>query len=351
MTADDEKYVVREGIVDAGDDASDDEQIGRVREREILLEEDHASLETGLSGIDDAKLADPPDLRDTVEVGNIAPDGSSVGRGGLTDPTGADIGGDKPADELDARAGGVGDGALGGSRLDPLGMLDSTDVGLPTDREIEQAISRADGSWVSAAPIDPATGMQTGRDRDLDPPEPPTGRHEDPSYDGEHEHAPPMTGRDQDPTDDEQGDDIVGPGYAQPDPEAGYDVVTGADVEVALRTQGIAPYAQPTEDDQGSEAIDVNLSWAGQANDPRITNYGPDGPQNVEVGEGWAPPPDGIFDPPPESAMADAGVAFEGGSLIGSSTPEGEPDPPPTPPGDDPGGDPWSPPPDGDGDS
>ena len=318
----------------------------------------------------DPTLERPPNLRESVELGD-APDGSSIG-GGLTSPTGDAIGGGGLATSIQGRASSFGGDALGrGLNFDPAAGS--------SDRDLGRALGSHDGSLISAAPRDPVTGMPTGADpgtpeyefihgkpmptnRAEDPNWDgpvdkvyPTNRFEDPNYDGSDDHAPPMTGRDQDPTDEEQGDDIVGPGYAQPDPNAGDDVVTGEALAAAVRINDPGVYAQPTQDGDDSAGTAAAVARASVVNDPQqVTNYGPEGPQTVDVGDNWAPPVDTLFDPPPESgsagmlggesAMADPAAAFGGASVIGSSTPEEAPPPPDPPPGEDPDQGPLGPP-------
>lgn len=337
----------------------------RGRDQAVVAEEDPQRTDAErMGGTDpgiDAGLGGPGRMDESIDLAEVAPDGSSFGRG-LTSPTGEAIGGGI-ADSIEGRAAGLGGSSLGrGLNFDPASASNERDLG--------RALSAQDGSSVSAVPRDPATGMPMGRDRDLDPPSPPTNRaddpnwdgpvdekyptnrFEDPNYDGSDEQAPPMTGRDQDPTDEEQGDDIVGPGYAQPDPTGGDDVITGESVAAAVKAHaagGDPGIFRPTE-----EAAMTGYATNLADNDPdNITNYGPDGPQSAEGGANWAPPADLLFDPPPEggsagmagagAAMADPGAAL-GGSMIGSSTPDEAPPPPDPPPGEDTGGGPLGPP-------
>ena len=350
MDLDDEAVRQRTAETEEGKDAD------AVREAATL---DVEPEEREAAGVDDAQLSQPPEMPEKVDV-------SATGTletpafGSLSDLDGAAIGASSPADEL-AKTGGLGDDALVSSRLDPLGMLDASDVDTPTDREVEQALSRAGGGHIGTdegptdAPSPPGSGYGYVDDdgnfvetpADPNPPVETEGSgyvgwdDEGNMYESPADPNPPPDG---------------GPDYIQPDPDAGYDVVTGENVEAALRTQGIDPYAQPTHDDDSSGAVtSANLDWAASGSDPRLTQYGPDAPQAAPSDATVAPPTDAVFDPPPDTAavgmvgaagsMADPGAALGGADVFGSSSPEGESNPPPTP-GEDPGDDPWAPPPD-----
>jgi hypothetical protein len=125
----------------------------------------------------------------------------------------------------------------------------------------------------------------------------------------------------------------------KPDPTGGYDVITQSTIDAAIKVNNPDVYAQPTQDGETHD-VAASVARAAAANDPdQLTNYGPEGEQTVEVGANWAPPPDTIFDPPPDaSAMGDAGAAI-GGSMVGSTGETEFPPPPDPPPGGDDGGD------------
>ncbi len=410
-SAEDEEqtYAVREGAVRSADA---EELVTRDDGTTAAI--DAARIESQPTSDIDHRLERPPDLRESVDIADVALDGSAI-RGGLTSPTGETIGGSSPADEL-----GLGGGALGGSRLDPLGLLGGTGQTAGRTGGPGSGLQGKDGSAVSSGGPGSDEHFNTVNEMRGGSGLPDLTRDEYNSAFGiggsggggggamdtggggdsrgvmdsvggfgisdaawraaEEFHTENVVGWVNEygaaevfPADDDDksaaeeiqeglhdsytnfgSDDEDVEDEEKPDPNAGYDVVTGANVEAAIRVQGIAPYAQPTQDDDSSGAMtSVNLDWAAPGSDPRLTQYGPDGPQTVEGGT-WAPPSDLIFDPPPEgasagmagagAAMDDPGAALGGASMIGSSTPDDAPPPPDPPPGDDPDQGPLGPP-------
>ena len=305
---------------EAADDSSDEEE-----QTQIVREGATRAIDTDPLA---STLDVPPRLPEMTDVSNAAPTGSSTGS--LTDPLGSGLGGSSLAGGLRGRA-----EALGG---DALGRGVDLDLGsLGRDRNVERAISNRDGSQIGmGVEIGPITVIVNE----------PIEFDISPEMDveiGDIDVVNPAG----------SGDEIIEPGYAQPDPTSGDEVITGESAAAAVRAHagGDPGISRPTE-----EASVTGYATNLADNDPQnITNYGPEGPQNVEVGDNWAPPSDGIFDPPPEASAAMAGgemamadpAAAMGGSVIGSGVPEDFPPPPDPPPGDEPVG----PPPDGGGDS
>lgn len=349
---DDQTHTVREGVtraIDADDVLTDREE----RVADATLQREPAD---SAAFADQAELTAPPRFDEIVDVSAVGPDGASLDRGSLTDPlTGQAIGGGSVADKIVGDASTLGRDALGGSRLDPLGMLDSSDVGAPTDREVEDAISQADGSqaaWKFKLET-PFLNVDIDTERGTEPPP----QRPAPKLYAEDEDEALETGLPVRSADPEEAEE------EKPAPDSDYDVVTGENIDEALRTQGIAPHAQPTQDDDSSGAVtSVNLDWAAPGSDPRLTQYGPDGPPAAGAdASAVAPPTDAVFDPPPDTAafgvagaagwMADPGAELGGGGVLGSSTPDEVAPPPDPPPSGDSGDDPWAPPPGEDGDA
>ena len=304
----------------------------------------------------DPRLDQPPDLPQSGEVSHVAPDGTSIGRGtGFTSPTGESIGGSTLSDQVQGRGAELGGDALGGSRLDPLGMLDagaSGDVdGLSSGGPggIDRIVMGRDGSLVSADDDPPPGGLIV---RDGDGNVVYEGNSKDFAPAPALEVIDPDKGVVYSVQDFPEPEPHSGPVVTeQPDPTGGYDVITQSTIDAALKTNDPGVYAQPAQDGESHDTAASVARSAALNNPDQVTNYGPEGEQTVEAGANWAPPPDTIFDPPPEaSAMADAG-AVVGGSVVGSSNEPDFPPPPDPPPGDDPDQGPSGPPPDGGGDS
>ena len=268
----------------------------------------------------DPLLAEPGALPESVEVTSVAPDGTAIDSG-LTDPTGAAIGGSTLRDAIAGRGAELG-GGIGGSRLDPLGMLDSSGVDEPSDREIDQAISQADGSEVGwKFKLDtPFLYVDIDTDRQTDSTEtPPQRPTQEPKLYADDEDEALETGLPVRPVDPDEADE------EKPAPDdTGYDVVTASNVDEALRTRGTAPYERPSDQDDDSNTVtDVNLAWAAAGDDPRLTQYGPDGPQAVPGDATVTPPTDHVIDPPQEGSAAFTGDA-SGAAAAGTVSLAGE---------------------------
>jgi len=320
----DDTYAVREGVTRA----IDPDEIELRHDRAVVEDDNAARVQADIAGFDaDRELARPPAFPESLDVTSIAPDGSAIGGSKLTSPTGDPIGGGGLLADIQSRAGALGGDALSGSRLDPLGMLGGQGVTSGRSGAPGGSLQAHDGSQVSM-------GVEIGEGTVITPK--PMGVE---IGEGTVITPKPMgveigEGRVIPPNDDEK-----------PAPDGGDDVITGESIAAAIKTNDPGVYAQTTEDSGASSGNATSLAWAGAENDPRLTNYGPEGPQNVEVADNWAPPTDGIFDPPAEgasagmvgaeSATADPAAAL-GGSVIGSSTPDDFPPPPDPPPGDNP---------------
>jgi hypothetical protein len=287
----------------------------------------------------------PPDLPEGFEIPATAPDGSAFGRdAGFTSPMGGSIGGSTLASDIEARG-----SEFGSTRPDPLGTLsrDPADIGGPSDREIEETIAAHDGSqasWgvsVGGVGYDSGGGMYLGVG--VGPVEAHVSKDE---YDAitsfpERQIDAATQALESDLAKLESAWDTVTGGSGdeeRPDPTGGYDVITQSTIDAALKVNNPDVYAQPTQDGE-SHDVAASVARAAAANNPdQVTNYGPEGEQTVEVGDNWAPPPDTLFDPPPDaSAMGDAGAAV-GGSMVGSTGETDFPPPPDPPPGGDDGG-------------
>jgi hypothetical protein len=352
-----EAYQVRDGITSSIDPtdfrerATDEHEGGRMAE---------SSFDSPVS---DPKLDQPPRLPESGDVSGVGPDGSSLAtRGTFTSPTGATIGGSTLSDDVEARGADFG-GNVRGSRLDPLGMLDareSGELGEPTDRELADAVSAHDGShaaWgVSIGGIGYDSGGGTALGVGVGPVEVHVSQEDIDAITSYPERT--IGAMEQKVQEDlaaiESAWDAVtgGDESSRPDPTGGDDVITHNAAEAAVKLNNPGVYAQPSQ--HGDEtATAAAVARAAATNNPdKLTNYGPEGEQTVEVGANWAPPPDTIFDPPPDASasMADAGAALSGSSI--SSTGESDfPPLPDPPPGGEDGGGPAGPPPDGGGDS
>jgi len=279
-SAEDETYAVREGVTRA----IDPDEIELRRDRAVVEDDNNAArVHADIAGFDpDRELDRPPDFPESLDVATVAPDRTTVpgGTSQLTDPLGQTIGGGRSvSDSVKAGLGGLGGAPDRGLDFDLTspGTQDQDSRETTGDPSVDRAISEHDGSQYSADPIDPATGMQTGPDPDLEPPENPTGRHEDPNYDGKDEHAPPMTGRSEDPTDPEQGDDIVGPGNAMENPEG---------------------------DGTGESVTNLERVTVMQGSQVQPSNN-PDDPATGVSTEGWIPPADLVTMPAQDEETAD----------------------------------------------
>lgn len=378
---DEQTYVVREGTVSSADAdetvAHDDGAVAASGATRLEGELSTASI--------DPRLERPPDLRESVEVADVAPDGSSIG-GGLTSPTGESLGaGRRIQDSFEGALGGRGGRGVE-SHLSPLSDSSGPDADLGgfgpdprkggTDRHfaLVNEMRGADGKpdlsreeydetyggagtvplgeidWGMVSRIQDETMTEMYMNSIRDDGVAATFADEDGKSAAEamveEDHATfwGLGSGDDDEVDEEE----------QPDPTAGDDVITGESIATAIRVNDPGVYAQPTQDGD-SAGTAAAVARASAANDPQqLTNYGPEGPQTVGVGDNWTPPVDTLFDPPPEgasadmlgaqSALADPGAALGGGSLIGSSTPDEAPPPPDPPPGEDPDQGPLGPP-------
>lgn len=395
----DQTHAVREGVTRA----IHEEEIELRRGQAAAADSEATSLrpEIGVASLDPG-LERPPDLPEALDVTSIGPGGRAIGRGSLTDPLGNALGGSTVSSDIRG-AGELGGAALGGSRLDPLGLMGGGGSIGSSGSDLGGIISANDGSHVSSGGGGPGTDEHFGTVNEIRGARglPDLTRDE---YDQQFGNSGSGSGAgagDGDSgsgwrpegisaaawqaADDFQTENMVGwvkeygaaevfpaddddksaaeelqetlhdsyihPGGEggddededeRPDPTADYDVVTGEALATAVRTNDPGVYSQPTQDSASVQGYATNLA----DNDPdNITNYGPDGPQNVEVGDNWAPPPDLIFDPAgADSAMADPAGSMGGSSVFGSSTPDEAPPPPDPPPGDDPDQGPLGPP-------
>lgn len=330
-------YTVREGVTRQIQD-----------EDQLSVRSDVTTGESAAQAYTDAELfyrmdpqvdARPPDFREVVDVMETAPDGTAIGGSGLTGALGESISGGSQSlsGDIQGRAGALGGDALAGSKLDPLGLTDDTggsDLG--SDRQIDQALFRAGGGqladgetdimkWKDGTTADgrPYTDTQikdspntireyhdtgtmqfidadgtAGAEIPLPGPEPGSGG--DPSAAG-------GGGGGKDPADDEGG---------QPAPDD-YDSpanLTEEQVARMVAAQGTGVYESGGRtEDETSATTTANLDWAGGDVDPRLGQYGPDGPE-ATAGASWTPPVDTLFDPVEGGAEAPA---------TGGGTPEG----------------------------
>lgn len=151
--ADDESgATLREGITRR----FDEDRIDTLRsERDLVEEEPVAARDTAFDA--GRELEGPPDLRESIDVADVAPDGTALGGGGLTSPTGDAIGGSGLSDAVESGASGLGGDALGRGidfDLTAAGTNDSGPGGSEStgDAEVDQAIMGHDGSLFSADP-------------------------------------------------------------------------------------------------------------------------------------------------------------------------------------------------------
>lgn len=373
---DEQTYAVREGITRA----IDDEELELHRGRNDA-DEGMARVSADRAPSLEPRLDAPPDLPEMADVSSVAPDGSSVGRGGLTDPvSGQAIGGGSLVDEITGRGAALGGDALTGSRLDPLGMLGGQGSTAGRTGGPGSGLQSRDGSAVSSGTgpgsdahfntvnemrgasglpdltrdeYNAAFGIGGGGDAggagdtggggdsgagggrgtfdsvggfgisdaawaavdefqtqtlmdwvgeygaaEVFPADEDGKSAAEEIQEGLHDSYTNF-GSDDDVDDDEK-----------PDPTGGYDTITGANAEQALRGRGIAPYAQPTQEgDSGGQVTDVNLAWGTAGEDPRLAQYGPDGPEAVPDDATVTPPTDDVVDPPQEGSAASVGDA------------------------------------------
>lgn len=146
-----ETYAVREGVTRAID-PEDYSSISS--DQELAQETTHNRVESMGGGFEPQPPFDlPPDLPESVDVTNVAPDGTRFDRT-ITSPTGEVIDGSGMSDAIQSRAGALGGDALGrGIDFDPTSP--GTDASGPGGQEttgdpsVDRAIMGRDGSLIS----------------------------------------------------------------------------------------------------------------------------------------------------------------------------------------------------------
>ena len=149
---DDDTYAVREGVTRA----IDPDEIELRGGRAVAEDDDTARLQADIAGFDpERELAKPPDLPESVDVTNVAPDGTTVpdGTSQLTGAMGETIGGDSGRDSVISGLGGLSvDGLDRGLDYDPLTPGNQDEESRPGGREttgdpsVDRAIQSHDGS-------------------------------------------------------------------------------------------------------------------------------------------------------------------------------------------------------------
>jgi hypothetical protein len=308
----------------------------------------------------------PPDVRDHVDV-DVAAGAAVPDRGTFTthtgDMIGASGGGGRLADSVESRADELGGASLDrgfGSVDDPFALPGrSAGPGTGFGARDGSQVSSGEGSGAddSLSTLNEMRGAQGLPDITADP----SGDGSTPDGEGYYGYGEDGTWQRVDDTGDpgdtsggywgygedgtwQQIDETTGDppaddgGYYRPDPTGGDAILTGDAARITVQARQGGGLINPGENDEATDT-GAAVARAAMANNPdKVTNYGPEGEQTVEVGANWAPPPDTIFDPPPDaSAMGDASTAV-GGSMVGSTGETDFPPPPDPPPGGDDGG-------------